>query len=350
MYEFGAEIEFFTEWINPYIAVDDSFCAQFCIYHDGEPVLEDAFGFYPFENERYPVNDLTLFDIGAMTRCFTFYVLNNLMKKLAVPVESAAQAVLPAFAGQRPVHDAPACRVNAACVTIAQLLRHMSGLPASIRIDGSKDRETIIQKILTVPFESKPNTVIRKSPLGYTILGFILETLAESDLNSAFAKFMLEEIGLCETGFRPVMRNSTAALPIPKEGIAPTADWEDTGKKTRIGITADPLCYGLGGESGAEGLFSTAQETARSADFLMRKILKRDFSDGEALKLIRLERENDPAFRSVYFSQTGCILLMNWAERTVATILTNGGTKIENDFIDAWRSRTGKDLDLNTLY
>lgn len=347
---FGAEIDFLTDWIDPHIAVDDSFCAQFCIYHDGEPVREEVFGFYPFENDRYPVNDLTLFDIGAMTRCFTFYALNNLMKKLAVPVESAAQAVLPSFAGQRPVHDAPSSRVNAACVTIAQLLRHTSGLPASIRLDGSEDRETIIQKILTVPFESKPNTVIRKSPLGYTILGFILEALAKSDLNSAFAEFMLEEIGLRETGFRPVMRGSAAALPIPKEGIAPTVDREDAGKKTRIGITADPLCYGLGGESGAEGLFSTARETARSADFLMRKILKREFSDKEALKLIRLERKNNPAFWSVYFSQTGCILLINWAEKTVAAILTNGGEKIENDFIDAWRGQVGKDLDLNTLY
>lgn len=350
MSEFGADIDFFTDWIKSHLAVDESFCAQYCIFYNGEQVQEDAFGFYPYQNGHYPVNDLTLFDVGSITRCFTFYALNNLMKKLAIPVESAANSVLPAFSGLRPVHDAPAYRVNVACITIAQLLRHTSGLPVSIQLEGNEDRETIIQKILTVPFESKPDSVVRKSPLGFTILGLILETLAASDLNSAFTEYMLDEIGLSETGFRPVQRGSNAALPLPKEGIAPTAVREGNGKKTRIGVTTDPLCYGLGGESGAEGLFSTAREIACSADFLMQKLLKREFSDSEALNLIRLERTDDPAFRSVYFSQTGCILLTNWAKKTVTAILTNGGTKIENEFIDALRSQNGMELDINPLY
>lgn len=330
--------DFVNDWTHLQKTNNPLFCAQSCVFENNRQTAAAQFGCFTLEGERYPVQELTLFDIGAITRYFTFYATNNVIKKLALPAATPIQSVQPEFSGLRSIRGEPVQRVDLSAVTIAQLLRHTSGLPETIQLDDKDDRESVLRKIYASPFESAPGAQVRKSVIGYTLLGVILETLTGRPLPLVFSDQVLNEIPLVETGFRPLMRGSVAALPIPREGIAPTFS-VDNPKELRIGVTSDSLCAKLSGVSGESGLFSTAYEVAAGGAFLLRKITKKEFSPTDPLSFLEPPRRAQPSDWHVFLSRTGCILLMNTTSETVFALLSNGGEDAETRFLDSWRER-----------
>lgn len=330
--------DFVNDWTHLQKTNNPLFCAQSCVFENNRQTAAAQFGYFTLKGEQYPVQELTLFDIGAITRYFTFYATNNVIKKLSLPATAPVQSVQPEFSGLRPIRGEPVQRVDLSTVTIAQLLRHTSGLPETIQLDDKDDRESVLRKIYVSPFESAPGTRTRKSIIGYTLLGVVLETLTGRPLSLVFSDQILNEIPLVETGFRPLMRGSVAALPIPREGIAPTFSL-DNPKEMRIGVTSDPLCAKLSGVSGESGLFSTAHEVAAGGAFLLRKIMKKEFSPADPLSFLEPSRRAQPSDWHVFLSRTGCILLTNTTSETVFALLSNGGEDAETCFLDGWRER-----------
>lgn len=355
MDKLAAELNNIRDWIDRSIAADSSFCAQYAAVRKGDFIEEASYGKLPERRDSLVgkadrVNSLTLFDVGVFTRTFSFCALNNILKEQKLTISTPLYKFLPTFNDPRPILDEPVRFVDTRKITLQHLIHHTSGLPETIPVERTDDVESITRKIVTTPFETQPDQIIRRSAVGYTLIGFILETMTGKSLSKIFEETIYSDIGLRETGFRPIVRCSKAILPIPDEGIAPTFEGENGKRKMRLGFTGDPLCACLGGESGDNGLFSTACEIASFGRHLVQKVLKRKFDETDLLALLRpLVNERRKTW-SVYLSHTGCVFLLNWASETIYVILTNGGHAAERSFFESWCGLSARESSINPLF
>lgn len=323
---------------------NDSLCAQVVRFENGKTQEVECYGSFLYRNERRPVNPLTLFDVGIMTRFFTVLTLNELLLQRNLPPSTPVQQILPRFSGERPTGSGVMLRVNADKITIDQIVRHVAGLPESIPHAGIEDRDTLIDRLYKAQFVTLPNTDIRDSSVGYMLLGLIIEALTNTSLSQAITDYLLIPLGLTETGFRPVVPDAVVELPIPEEGIAPTFVENYNGISMRTGIVADPLCRKLGGESGNNGIFTTASEFAVIIHHLMTAIAALDNEQvcllnsvrAYAHRRIEMHGDLDEKRWHVYLSNTGCVFLLNYPSCTGFVILTNGGAEMESRLIDHW--------------
>lgn len=355
MNELKMEIGNIRDWINRSLENDPSFCAQYTAYYKGNFIEEGSFGMLP--ERRNPlfgkadrVNPLTLFDVGIFTRTFSFYALNNILRENKLTISAPLYEFLPTFNDPRPILDEPVRLVDTRKLTLQHLIRHTSGLPETVLVERTDDVESITQKVVTTPFEMQPDRITRRSAVGYTLIGFILETMTGKPLSKVFDETIFADIGLRDTGFRPIMRCSKAILPIPDEGIAPTFEGENGRRKMRLGFTGDPLCACLGGESGDNGLFSTACEIAAFGHHFVQKVLRRAFDESELFALLHPLLGEPGKTWNVYLSHTGCIFLLNWTNETIFVILTNGGLTAERSFFESWRKLAAETSSVDPLF
>jgi CubicO group peptidase (beta-lactamase class C family) len=165
--------------------------------------------------------------------------------------------------------DAPAAaylaefrRPATAGITVRQLLAHVSGLRADLpesELAASEDAAALLRRVLAENPRVPPGTRVIYSDLNAILLGEVVRRVTGEPLDGFVTRAVLRPLGLAETWFRPPARL--------RRRIAPTGVWHG---RTVAGVVNDPSAARLGGVAGNAGLFATAADVARFAQFMLR--------------------------------------------------------------------------------
>jgi len=208
-----------------------------------------AVGAKALEPQPEPLDERTIYDCASLTKVVvTAPVFARLMHEGAVQPRTPVRSLLPGFAA-------------AGAITVAQLLTHTSGLPASLPLDEpwSGPDAALALACASLPTHP-PDTLFRYSDVGFVLLAAIAERVSGIDLASLAQAWILEPLGMADSGFRPLRRIAAARI-APTEGDA-------AGGHLR-GTVHDPTARRMGGVAGHAGLFATAADIARYARMVL---------------------------------------------------------------------------------
>jgi CubicO group peptidase (beta-lactamase class C family) len=193
----------------------------------------------------------TIYDMASLTKVVGLTTAMMLaVDSGLIELDAPIQRYVPAFAG-----------ATKKSVTVRHLLVHASGLPAWRPLfRETATREEALTLADTTPLDTLPGTKYVYSDLGAILLTQAVEAVFQQRLDS-----------LLETRiFQPLNMPSTRYLPpadwIPR--IAPTENDPWRGRILR-GEVHDENAARLNGVSGHAGLFSTAPDLLRFAEWLM---------------------------------------------------------------------------------
>jgi CubicO group peptidase (beta-lactamase class C family) len=160
------------------------------------------------------------------------------------------QRYVPAFKG-----------TNKERVTIRHLLTHSSGLPAwrPLYIEATT-RGVAFAMADTTPLLRQPGDTFVYSDLGAMVLTQVVEGIAGQRLDAYLDARVFKPLGMTSTRFLPPSDW--------RSRIAPTERSQDG--TIILGTVHDENAWKLGGVSGHAGLFSTASDLAKFAEFLLR--------------------------------------------------------------------------------
>ena len=228
-------------------------------------LLLAAVGHYGTDDAR-AVTAGTVYDLASLTKVIglttaCMYLAGEGKLDLDAPV----QRYVPAFRGQWKER-----------VTIRHLLTHSSGLPAwrPLYIEATT-RAVAFALVDTTALLRQPGDTFVYSDLGAILLTQVVEGLTNQRLDAYLDARVFQPLGMTSTRFLPPTEW--------RDRIAPTERSQD-GTIIR-GTVHDENAWKLGGVSGHAGLFSTAPDLARFAQWLM----------GQAAFLEWTRRQNVPA-------------------------------------------------------
>jgi CubicO group peptidase (beta-lactamase class C family) len=196
--------------------------------------------------------DSTLYDLASLTKVVaTTTALMLLVDHQKVNLDAPVATYVPGFRGE-----------GTAGITVRQLLSHTSGLRADIPDDELKaipDSATMMQRVLHETPRAAPGTRVIYSDLNAILLGEVVARAAGEPLDVFAAREIFGPLGLHETMFRPPPRL--------RARVAPTGVWHG---HAVAGSVNDGSAFRLRGVSGNAGLFATAADVARFAQFMLR--------------------------------------------------------------------------------
>ena len=196
--------------------------------------------------------DSTLYDLASLTKVIaTTPALMLLVERGTVKLDAPVATYIPELAG-----------TAAAGVTVGQLLAHTSGLRADIpdpELKALPDSTALMRRVFSEAPRVPPGTRVIYSDLNAILLGEVVRRAAGEPLDRFVARELFAPLGLEETLFRPPARL--------RSRIAPTGVWRG---HAVAGVVNDGSAFKLRGVSGNAGLFATAADVARFAQFMLR--------------------------------------------------------------------------------
>jgi len=147
-------------------------------------------------------------------------------------------------------------------ITVRQLLTHTSGLRADIpdqELKAIRDSAALMARVLRETPRVPPGTRVIYSDLNAILLGDVVRRVTGESFDAFVAREVFDPLGLHQTMFRPPSRL--------RARIAPTAVWRG---HPVAGTVNDGSAFRLRGVSGNAGVFSTAADVARFAQFVLR--------------------------------------------------------------------------------
>ena len=271
--------------------------AQVALRVRGELVYHKAFGQLDPEAGG-PTTDLdTRFDLASVSKLFCVATFMSLVDAGALGLDPPVRAVLPEFAGLRPIAPYPdplhpgglievvppgGPEADAGAVTFRNLLAHNSGLPAwlpfwrkTLSNNGpvektdkhlwrviedpailAEKRVEMRNMALVSAFAYPTGTRVVYSDVGLILIGFAIAALTGMSLDQAVAARVTGPLGL-GAGYGPV----------PPENCAPTERYAHQGQRMR-GQVHDENCFAFGGVTGHAGLFATARDVSAFGEHL----------------------------------------------------------------------------------
>jgi len=197
--------------------------------------------------------DSTLYDLASLTKVVaTTTALMLLVERGAVRLETTVATYLPELRG-----------AGTADITIRQLLTHTSGLRADIpdpELKAIPDSAALMERVLRETPRVAPGTRVIYSDLNAILLGEVIRRVTGEPLDAFAAREIFAPLGLQQTLFRPPARW--------RARIAPTGVWHG---HPVAGSVNDGSAFKLRGVSGNAGLFATAADVARFAQFMLRE-------------------------------------------------------------------------------
>lgn len=199
------------------------------------------------------VTTRTVYDIASLTKVVGLTTaIMMLVEEGRVELDAPVRRYVPMFGS---FHDS--------AVTVRHLLTHSSGLPAWRPLwRTARDRREVIAMAAREPLEYPTGTRMVYSDLGAIVLTGMVERLAGERLDRLLAHRLFRPLGMRDTRFRP-----------PRSWRARIAPTEvDTAYRRRLvwGEVHDENAFAMDGVSGHAGLFSTAPDLARFAQFMLR--------------------------------------------------------------------------------
>lgn len=283
-----------SEFLQSRIDENDFPSAVYLVAEKGEIIFQDALGFAVVEPEKIEARIDTIYDLASLTKpLVTGLLCAKLIEKGEINLNDKISQYFSEF-------DTDEKRE----ITIENLLTHTSGfnawkpfylLPNSL-IDEAKylgmtDKRInkfVLEAIAQTPLINALNEKVVYSDLNFILLGFLVESIYQYDLNNIFTGEIVTRLQLLRTfiGGLDTLRKEIAAnekgnefekqtcieqvyeIPNPQSQFRNHIIW---------GEVHDGNCYFMNGVSGHAGLFSTAEETFKIAQQFLpnyTKILK----------------------------------------------------------------------------
>ena len=197
-----------------------------------------------------PDPDSTLWDLASMTKVIaTTTALMLLVERGRVSLDSPVVRYLPQFNGP-----------GTSAVTVGHLLTHTSGLRAWLPLNRlARDSAAAMRIVFEQTPQAPPGTRMEYSDFNAILLGEIVGRVGWGGPLDAFATHeIFVPLGMRQTVFRP--SRSLARR------TAPTGVWRG---HPVAGVVNDQNAARLGGVAGHAGLFATARDVARFAQFML---------------------------------------------------------------------------------
>lgn len=196
-----------------------------------------------------PGPDSTLYDLASLTKVVaTTPAAMLLVDRGRLRLDDPVQKYLPDFVGAQKEQ-----------VTVGDLLAHRSGLRASLRLDSlTTDAASARRRVMAEPLRWPPHTRTEYSDLNAMLLGWVVEAVTGQSLDQFAAESVFAPLGMRQTRYRP-----PASL---KPRIAPVSLWHHV---AIAGEVHDQNAARLNGVSGHAGLYSTASDLARYAQWYL---------------------------------------------------------------------------------
>ncbi len=216
-------------------------------------LFSKGYGRLTWSASSAPVDpDGTLYDLASLTKVVaTTTALMVLLERGRVRLDAPVATYVPEFSG-----------AGTAGITVRQLLTHTSGLRADLpdaELKALPDGAALLRRVLHETPRVPPGRRVIYSDLNAILLGEVVQRAAGEPLDVFAARELFRPLGLGQTMFRP---------PAPlRPRVAPTGVWRG---HAVAGIVNDASAFKLGGVSGNAGLFSTAGDVARFAQFVLR--------------------------------------------------------------------------------
>ncbi|MCG8468175.1 MAG: serine hydrolase, partial [Gemmatimonadetes bacterium] len=218
----------------------------------GRLVRLRAYGRLDWDPESPAATPSTLFDLASLTKVVgTTTAIMKLVDEGRLRLDSRIGEFLPEW-------DRGWMRV----VTVRDLLLHRGGLPPFRPFWRTlRGREEYRRAIGELEADYRPGSQTVYSDIGLMTLAFTIETITGRPLDDHLERTVFGPLGMSDTGFNP---SASVA-----DRIAPTEmDTVFRGEHV-AGVVHDENAFALGGVAGHAGLFSTARDLARFADWIL---------------------------------------------------------------------------------
>src|SRR5690625_3703443 len=185
----------------------------------------------------------TLFDLASLTKVVaTLPAILLLNEKKELNLDDKVCNFIPKFKFEN--------------ITIRNLLLHNSGLPADLPYKSRNEPRDVLTEILHTDLINEPGRKVKYSDLGMILLGEIIEKVSGDRLDRFCTNNLFKPWGMLNTYFLPSSHHLSR--------IASTELFQG---KYIHGVVHDEKAKQLGGVSGSAGLFSTAKDIAKYANY-----------------------------------------------------------------------------------
>jgi beta-glucosidase-like glycosyl hydrolase/CubicO group peptidase (beta-lactamase class C family) len=223
--------------------------------HEGRLIVH-RFGRQTYSAKSPAVTADTIYDVASLTKVVvTTTAAMQLVEAGMLRLDAPVTLYLPEWV------EGPQ-REWRAKVTIEDLLRHSSGLPAHREFfRKAKGYRSILSRVLAEPLESEPGTRIVYSDLDFILLGEIVRQMSGMSLDELARERIFRPLGMTASRFRPG-RGLRAR-------IAPTENDKTWRRRQVWGEVHDQNASAMGGVAGHAGLFSTTGDLAVFCQMLL---------------------------------------------------------------------------------
>lgn len=211
---------------------------------DGEPVHLRAYGVSDLETGK-PMTTDTIFRIHSMSKAITTATALMFFEEGKFKSEDPAAKWIPAFAKDE----------NLAKITVADLMRHTSGLgygPQYIEADvWGGDLQDFVDRIATVPLNHEPGKGWTYG-LSIDVLGHLIEVWSGKPLAEVFEERIFKPLGMGDTAFFVSESNKHRLATLYKRDGGKLVEADDVVTANRFEPPSAP--------SGGGGLVSTISD------------------------------------------------------------------------------------------
>lgn len=218
------------------------------LWQDGAWRLRETYG----QRSTEPAEAMTLdtvFDMASITKpVATATCAMLLVQDGRLDLNARVCEILPEFTGE-----------GRDDVRVWHLMTHTAGLiPDNALADYQAGPEEAWRRLMRSTIKSPPGSKFVYSDVGFLLLGKVIETLSEKNLNEFSRERVFKPLGMRDSGYLPEAHLRTR--------IAPTEPRD--GQMLR-GEVHDPRAALLGGVAGHAGLFSTLDDLAIYARMML---------------------------------------------------------------------------------
>ena len=302
--------------------------ASVAITYRGQLVGLKAFGRFTYEPDACAATTAGIFDLASLTKVIaTTSMAMILYERGLLDLDMPVAPLLSEFGTNDP---------RRRDITFRMLLAHSSGLPAYEKLFlRAKTKANLLASALATPLAADPGQWAEYSDIGFIVLGFALERLAEDSLDLFAQHEIFGPLGMTHTTFNP--------LPAWRTSIPPTANDQIFRGRVIQGEVQDENASVLGGVAGHAGLFATAEDVAIFAHALLQGgqpivrpetlavFTRRELSPPGTTRTLGWDTPSSPSQSGKYFSAnsfghlgyTGTSLWIDPDRQLSVTLLTN---------------------------
>lgn len=207
----------------------------------------------------------TIFDVASLTKPLVTAALTlEAISRGLLSLETTAADVLTSFADAKDSRRAE--------VTVRDLLRHDSGLPAYQRyfedftptppastLEAASRRAQMFTRAATQPLERDPRVGSVYSDLGFLVLGGMLEVVSNARIDALAQARLFGPLGLVDAGFVETRLGPSVDL-AQRCASGGTCEWR---QGPVHGLVQDENAWAMGGVATHAGLFATARGVHR---------------------------------------------------------------------------------------